>query len=293
MKEKIIITFGLILILSLLPVIGGCTGSRETPDSDSGQSVTNGNQDTGASSHGRVEISTSDGITIVGTMVKASGVERRPACLLVHQLGSDRSSYAAFQQKLLEAGINSLAIDMRGHGESTEGGTLNYSDFDNAKWAECQEDIRAGLDYLRNDDGVKASSIGIVGASIGANLAVIEAADEMMEDGFRDAPTCLVLLSPGTDYHGIAPLQRAHDLGRIPVYIASAEEDRQSYRGSQSLSQAARGGELFSFPGSDHGTDLFDANPEFMDELVTWLSRNIGVDSESGETEPVDNETSE
>jgi pimeloyl-ACP methyl ester carboxylesterase len=277
---------GLILLLILLLVMGACTGNKDASDSNGNQNVANGTGNTGATDHGRVEITTSDGIAIIGTLVKASGAERRPACLLVHQFGSDRNSYAGFQQKLLEAGINSLAIDMRGHGESTGGGTLKYDDFNNEQWAECQKDIRAGLDYLRNSDCVNPSSIGIVGASIGANLSILEAADEMQEDGFQNRPTCMVLLSPGTDYHGIQPLQRGHDLEYIPVYIVSAEEDQQSYRGSQSLSQAARGGELVSFPGSEHGTNLFDAHPELIDQIVEWLSRNITGNGGSGGIPP-------
>ena len=274
MKNKNAILW-LILVLVLLPMTWACVGAKEAPDADNSRDGTNDAETAGSTGHGRVEIETSDGITIIGTMVRISGVEPRPACLLVHQVGSDRSVYAEFQQKLLEAGINSLAIDMRGHGESTQDGNLDYEDFRREQWAECQNDIKAGLDFLRDAEGVNPSGIGIVGASIGANLAVVETADEMAEN-IDNSPTCLVLLSPGTDYHGIQPLQRAHDLERIPVYIASAEEDRQSYRGSQSLSQAARGGELFSYPGSDHGTGLFDANPDFMAELVDWLSINLG-----------------
>lgn len=277
---------GLIPLIILLLVIGACTGNKDASDSNGNQNVADGTDNAGATDHGRVEITTSDGITIIGTLVKASGIERRPACLLIHQLGSDRNSYAGFQQKLLEAGINSLAIDMRGHGESTAGGTINYEDFNNENWADCQKDIQAGLAYLRNLDCVNPSSIGIVGASIGANLSILEAADEMQEDGFQNRPTCMVLLSPGTDYHGIQPLQRGHDLEYIPVYIVSAEEDQQSYRGSQSLSQAARGGELVSFPGSEHGTDLFEAHPELMDQIVQWLSRNIRGSAGSGGISP-------
>jgi dienelactone hydrolase len=290
MKDKIFILMGLILLLTLLPMMGACTGNKDAPDSNSGQNVADGNDNSGAADQGRVEFTTSDGITIVGTMVMASGAERRPACLLIHQLGSDRSSFAGLQQKLLEAGINSLAIDMRGHGESTAGGTISYEDFSIENWAECKNDIRAGMDYLRSSDSVNSSSIGIVGASIGANLSILEAADEMLDDGVRNKPTCMVLLSPGIDYHGIQPLQRGHDLEHIPVYIVSAEEDQQSYRGSQSLSQAARGGELVSFPGSDHGTNLLEAHPELMDQIVQWLSRNIGGHAIAGGVAPADSE---
>jgi len=283
--KNISVPLGFILVLVLLPMTWACVGVKEAPDTDDSGNGENGTESADPTGHGRVEIETSDGITIIGTMIRISGIEPRPACLLVHQLGSDRSAYNEFQKKLMEAGINSLAIDMRGHGESTQNGELDFEDFRNEQWAECKNDIKAGLDFLRDAESVNPLSIGIVGASIGANLAVVEAADEMIEN-IDNTPACLVLLSPGADYHGIQPLHRAHDLEHIPVYIASAEEDRQSFRGSQSLSQAARGGELFSIPGSDHGTGLFDANPDFMAELIDWLSINLGGSAGSSGTTP-------
>lgn len=272
------LTLGFTLLIFLTALIGSCAVRTEDADTPGDQ---NGSGETQVLIESRqVFIETSDSLTIVGSLELVTGVERSPACLLVHMLGSDRSSYSEFQQKLLNAGISSLAIDMRGHGDSTADGSLNYRDFRAEEWSAVVNDIKAGMDFLRSLHSIDSAHIGIVGASIGANLAVVAASEEN-RDEVENTASCLVLLSPGINYREVRPLQFARDLGHIPVYIASAEEDMQSYRGSQSLSQAARGGELFSFPGSDHGTDLFDVHMNFMDDLVAWLEINIMKNTES------------
>jgi dienelactone hydrolase len=221
-----------------------------------------------------VELTTSDGLTIVGTFVPAQGASPAPACLLVHQLGADRSTYSDFQQALAAAGIASLAIDMRGHGESTGGAELSHRGFSQEQWEDVANDFKAGLDYLRSQNGVDPTRLGIVGASIAANLAVIFAADEI-SSGAANTVKALVLLSPGTRYHGIQPLPRARDLGRIPVLVVSSSHDSQSYPGSQSLSQAARNATLETFEGSAHGTDIFNTEQDAISRLVEWLSGNL------------------
>jgi dienelactone hydrolase len=220
-----------------------------------------------------VTIKTSDGFTIAGSFKKGEGNDLMPAMLLVHQLGADMTSYAALSDSLAKAGINSLAIDLRGHGKSTADGTINGSTFTDEQWAAATADLEAGLTYLRTQPSVDKNRIGIVGASIGANLAVLVAANDMVK-GTEPAITCMVLLSPGVQYHGIQPLQRARDLGHLPVMIISGTADTQSYPGSQALSNAARGSVLESFNGRAHGTELFTSDPTLLAKAIDWIKAN-------------------
>ncbi|HDS29922.1 MAG TPA: hypothetical protein ENN67_02640 [Firmicutes bacterium] len=219
----------------------------------------------------KVQLTTSDGFTLECSFTAAQSETPAPACLLVHQLGKDRKTYAEFQQILSRAGIASLAIDMRGHGESTGGAELSHRGFSPEQWEQVKNDFFAGLEYLRNRNGVDPSRLGVVGSSIGANLAVIAIADEMSA-GVENPVKSLLLLSPGTRYQGIQPHPRARQLERIPVLIVSSEGDSQSYPGSQSLSQAARNGSLYSIEGRVHGTDLFESESGLMEKLVEWLA---------------------
>ena len=228
---------------------------------------------TGTTVSSMITIRTSDNIQLTGTWMAVGGEGQKPAALLVHMLGHNRNTFRSFQQVLAEEGISSLAIDLRGHGESTMGGTLDYNDFSEEEWQAVENDLLAGLDWLRSQPNVDPSKIGIVGASIGANLAVIAAAGEHT-GGIENPPQFVVLLSPGLRYTFPLDPGVARGLRSIPVYIASAMDDMQSFRGSQSISNAS-GGELHEFEGSDHGTDLFDAHPEFMNDLALWIKNRV------------------
>ncbi len=276
-----------ILIFSGLALYTGC-GEQKDKDVDSSTAPADENgQPASTTETGDLSLATSDGYTIAGTFVKGSGNEPLPACLLVHMLNHDRSTYAEFQDHLAYMGISSLAIDLRGHGDSTADGTLDFKKFNDSEWVAVINDLKAGLGHLRSRPDVNPNLIGIVGASISANMALILAADEFTEDVEKPLKA-LVLLSPGMSYHGYEPIPRARDIFRMPVYVAAAVDDAMSFRGAQTISQAARGGELHEFEGSDHGTALFDAHPELMDEIAQWLNARVTGYAERVDDSPTD-----
>ena len=72
---------------------------------------------------------------------------------------------------------------------------------------------------LRERPEVAADSIGIAGASIGANLAVLDAADD---PGVRS----IALLSPGLDYRGLRIEAAMKKYGARPALLAGARRIR-------------------------------------------------------------------
>ena len=65
-----------------------------------------------------IRLTTADGIGIIGTYYPAQ-TDIAPAVLLLHGLGQTRTDWTAFARLLQQNGIAALAIDLRGHGEST------------------------------------------------------------------------------------------------------------------------------------------------------------------------------
>jgi len=265
-SNKLTIFLGLCLSLCMMIA---CTA--ETPDTEPDQPVADTPEGRTATTPSieTVTLDTSDGYTITGSFLIGTGDGPHPACLLVHQLGADKSTYTEFQQALANSGISSLAIDMRGHGESAMD-DFDYRALDNNTWPNVVNDLIAGLDYLRSNNGVDPQNIGIVGASIGANLAVIATADEETA-GVENTAKCLVLLSPGLMYHGIRPNPRARELGGRPTFITAAREDVESFGGAQSLMNATRSRWFAAYDGDDHGTALFTAHPELQTVVIDWL----------------------
>ena len=119
----------------------------------------------------RVTIRTDDGISLAATWYE-SGARSAPAVILLHMLHKSRLDWESVATRLAAEGIGALAIDLRGHGESSgslqEGEAPDYS--------ALVRDVAAARRYLSSRPDVLQSRVGIAGASMGANLAVLEAA---------------------------------------------------------------------------------------------------------------------
>lgn len=95
-----------------------------------------------------------------------------PVIILIHQGGSSRNEWIELPiiAKLLENGYAILAYDIRLHGKSTKDG--EFSDlYNNPKRAPF--DLLAAIKFLNQDKRIDSNRIGIIGASIGANLACL------------------------------------------------------------------------------------------------------------------------
>src|SRR3989344_3655754 len=77
-----------------------------------------------------IQLKTKDGVELYGTYVRA-GKDDAPAVVLLHMMPATKESWEGFQQMLADSGFQSLAIDLRGHGESVfrDGELLDYQAF--------------------------------------------------------------------------------------------------------------------------------------------------------------------
>jgi dienelactone hydrolase len=220
-----------------------------------------------------VSLRTADSYTIAGWYWKprlATKQKVAPAVLLLHMRGKDKASWGSLPQTLLSEGYAVLAIDLRGHGETLDpsGGrpaldSLRDSDYQNMLF-----DVGAAHAFLRQQPAVDPERLGIIGASIGANLAILYAAQD------RRVRTA-VCLSPGLDYKGLKPLPALDAYDKRPLYLIAATGDTQSYPSCEKLRDAAvkaKPASLRAFDGSDHGTNLLLAHPGLDKTIVTgWL----------------------
>jgi alpha-beta hydrolase superfamily lysophospholipase len=134
-----------------------------------------------------------DGVQIAASFYQPS---RRPApcVILVHMLTRSRDDWQALASRLADAGIAALAIDLRGHGSS---GPDPRTDPDAAQdLSPDLLDVQAARLFLSTRPDLGVTTVGVAGASIGANLAVLAAAAD---------PTIrsIALLSPGLYYRNL------------------------------------------------------------------------------------------
>ncbi len=172
--------------------------------------------------------------------------------------GSEVTLAIEAQKMLAEKNIASLAIDLRGHGESSAG---DPSDLD----------VQAALAWLAAS-GFPATHIALMGASIGANLALRALAQN------QDIHAA-VLLSPGSDYHGVTTLDAATriDPSQALFIAASSGDDQQSFLDAQEIIRLAPSQEKNwkPFTQAGHAMHLLESHPELANESATWLAEHF------------------
>jgi dienelactone hydrolase len=137
-------------------------------------------------------------------------------------------------------------------------------------------------DYLAARADIDESRTAIIGASIGANMALVTADSRLDING-------IVLLSPGRSYFGVTTEDRIVDYGERPVLIVASEEDTEAAIAARSLIDLAVGpAQLEMYQGAGHGTNMFDSRPELSELIVNWLDQNVKILSQdSGAVAPV------
>lgn len=219
-----------------------------------------------------VRFVTEDGVTIVGDL-QAAANPSAPAVILVHQLGSTRAEWTALRARLHAApSITTLAIDMRGHGESTEsvGGPLEFHAFDQAAWAATANDVVAAVAFLfGTESGVSPTRIAAVGASIGSTAVIAAAAREPRIATF-------VTISPGRAYHGFDALTPMLELGDRHVLAIVSRDETEGVETAQAIGRITHGDALV-IEGTAHGVALFDAEPSTLDRVDGFLRDNLEV----------------
>lgn len=197
-----------------------------------------------------------------------------PGVICLPMRGHDKSTYGALAPKLVEEGYAVIAIDFRGHGETLdpENRPVPLDALTEADYQHMLRDVAAAHQYLDDQPQVDGERVGIVGASIGANLAIIYAAADLRV-------RTVVALSPGLDYKGLRPTEALEGFSTRALYLAAARGDKYSYDSCLALKEAATLADpvsLREFAGKDHGTNLLKAHPGFDDTIASgWLLNHL------------------
>jgi fermentation-respiration switch protein FrsA (DUF1100 family) len=114
-----------------------------------------------------IALTTADGLTLRGWFVPGS---RRATVVFVHGGGGSRLQLLPEALVLHRRGYGVLVYDSRASGES---------DGDLVSWGDKERlDVRAAIDFLVRRPEVDPTRIGLVGFSIGASTAALEAAND-------------------------------------------------------------------------------------------------------------------
>jgi dienelactone hydrolase len=210
----------------------------------------------------RVTLRTDDGVTIAATWYDTD-VRPAPAVILVHMLHRSRRDWDAVASRLADDGIGALAIDLRGHGDS--GGAVRGDT--GADYSAMVRDVSAARRYLASRGDVQGTRIGVLGASIGANLAALAAAS--------DDIASLALLSPSLDYRGLRIEAAVRKYGR-PVLVVASDDDPYAMRSARDLQKDGAGArEAYILTRAGHGTMMLGRDHDLARRLVDWFRRTL------------------
>lgn len=217
-----------------------------------------------------------DGFALKGTLTLPAAKGKVPVVILAHQYRADRTGWAPLAEKLAARGIGTLALDLRGHGASTqkEGAEVKVStDFAASAKAVGFDRIPADLiqaaAWLRQQPGVDGRRIGLAGSSVGA-FSVLLAASSIQ-------PVAVLALSPaGTGAFGAGArenLKSAQTRSRATVLLLASTEDKDAFGNAQALKELP-GVAVLLKSGDEHGfaylKDRADLMAVFFGEYLAY-----------------------
>lgn len=211
-----------------------------------------------------VTIRTKDNIDLAADWYPITGSSR--FAILLHQRTLTKESWAGWAAALNAKGISCLAIDERGSGASTMGGKLDYQNFSDTDYRKRERDVAAVFTWLQQEQKAVESNLILVGASVGANLAIRFLAD-------HPSVPVAIALSPGTNYFGITTTDAVKQLnsGQRAILVAS-DDDNGVLAGCHTLETVAPDRiTLIGVSKLGHGTHMTEADPVLLMHLVAML----------------------
>jgi pyridoxine 5-phosphate synthase len=207
-----------------------------------------------------VTLPSADGVTIAGEFYEGAS-RPAPAVLLVHMLTRNKSEWGSLPDRLRELGLTVLTIDLRGHGQSS-GSAQDLP--------AMTGDVRAALQWLITRPNVRADAMAVVGASLGASLALLASVDVPQV-------RAIGLLSPSLDYRGLrTDVSLIKRLGSRSIWLASSAEDPMALRTMRDFAAEPSGPrEQHVSSAIAHGTVLLDRDADVARTLVDWLRRTL------------------
>jgi len=247
-----------------------------------------------------VELHTKDGWTLSAQYLP-SREEDKLTFILLHESGGRRQNWYWLARQFARRGIGYLAVDLRGHGASTqapEGEESSYRKFrierGDTPWDRMRGDIEAAAAWLIKQ-GIPVEAIALGGAEVGGSIALKYAALN------PDVPM-VFLLSPGMSYKEVLTVNAMRAYRDRPILLAVAEDDRRSATETPILYEFAKraAGELNTTllnAERGHGTRMLYYSRGIIPQILEWVddpvkAPDIGVSSDtlSGEMPPVPSE---
>lgn len=217
-----------------------------------------------------VKIRTKDSINISGTYQLPNTKKAKiPAIILIHQGGSSREEWyqLSIVDKLLAQGYAVLAYDIRQHGKSDKDNGSMSDLFNNP--IRSPYDLQGVIKFLQNESRIDKNRIGIVGASIGANLACMASENENIKS--------VVVLSAKTGAAQNLSGKTEPINPKNAFYIASEEEQKGMRKiWAVELFERTLGEKQIEITkGNKHGSFILREFKDTEDHILEWFDKTL------------------
>ncbi len=237
---------------------------------------TSGNQQQGTAlampPSSEITYTTTDSWKIYGTHYPSKNPNPKVGIVLLHELGSNKSSFDSLvpvlHDELPDADI--LAIDMRGHGKSTNIG--KYPKFITGDFRAMKNDVDGAVKYLSFFRNIN-NRFYVVGSSIGSTAAIRYGAENA-------AIVSVVMISPGMNYQNVDITQDLTMMRKRLLLVAaegdsSAIDAQTAYTVSQAYDKELL---IYKTIGAVHGTSMFGATEKSSEgkltqKIASWLKQ--------------------
>lgn len=209
-------------------------------------------------------IKTADSVNIAYDWYPSTSLGRvRDYLILVHMMPATKESWQDFANFAQKQGYASIAIDLRGHGQS-EGGPNGFRKFSDLEHQKSILDLEAAVDYLKSQ-GAPADKIDFIGASIGANLSLQYLAE------YPEIKKA-VLLSAGLNYRGLEtkPLIKKLKGDQKVLAVSSRDDDNNAEENSELFGRNYKN--LVIYDRGGHGTNILENQPELKNKIIDFLN---------------------
>jgi dienelactone hydrolase len=219
-----------------------------------------------------VAFQTDDGLLISAEYYRPTAPGPVPFAILLHGHGGDRGVWKSLAVRLSAGGMAALAVDLRGHGQSTsEESRIRMKDRDPLLFEEMQRDLRAAYDWLATQEEIDRARFAIIGAEAGAAVALRYAARDRSVDA-------LALLTPPLEGLGMdSRSDMAKVKGRAILLVAADEPEQR--RAVETLEKLTDGTSRHLVPGSGRGADLLAGSSELEARVADFLQKAVGAPS--------------
>ncbi|MCX5657019.1 MAG: alpha/beta hydrolase [Candidatus Omnitrophica bacterium] len=220
-----------------------------------------------------------------------------PVIILCHGLGANKSDLLGIAKFISDAGYNTFLFDFRGHGES-QGKFTSFGYLE-------QRDLEGAVDYIEQRQGLEKASIGVLGVSMGAAVAVITAAKDkrikavVSDSSYRDLYSSLLrhaevfyhfpriplgfflrlayLVRFGIDPKRVSPCREISAISPQPVLIINGSSDsRIPVENAKVLFENSRNPkELWIIPKAGYAEGSNRYYEEYRKRVLEFLSKNL------------------